>query len=72
MTNKDIDEHFIKLFNKAVELFLEKNIREAKYMFEKLYHMKSDDNPTNTYLSICNELLKHGSVAEEDLVIKLG
>ncbi len=72
VTNKDIDEHFIKLFNKAVELFLEKNIREAKYMFEKLYHMKSDDNPTNTYLSICNELLKHGSVAEEDLVIKLG
>ncbi|MFN7181128.1 MAG: adenylate/guanylate cyclase domain-containing protein [Planctomycetota bacterium] len=70
--SSNVDEHFIELFDEAVELFLSKRTRDAKYLFEKLQKMHPEDNPTKKYLSICNELMKLEIITQEDLVIKLG
>ncbi|MEM3122433.1 MAG: adenylate/guanylate cyclase domain-containing protein, partial [Candidatus Pacearchaeota archaeon] len=70
--NPDVDTNFLRLFNEAVELYLTKNVVEAKYIFEKLLKMDETDKAVRKYLDLCNELIKKEAVSEEDLVIRLG
>ncbi len=71
-TNSYIDKNFIDLFNEAVDLYLSKNIVEAKHIFEKLLKMDETDRPSRKYLDLCNELIRNEIIRDEDLVIKLG
>ncbi len=54
-------EKFSQAFARAANIYLNKNFREAKYVFEKLRKKRPDDKPTQLYLQRIEKYLNNPS-----------